>query len=54
LRAIRREGLRRTLLVELARAAPDLFLEAALCQTIETERGLQWQSRRVYVVAGQR
>jgi len=33
LRAIRREGLRRTLLVELARAAPDLFLEAALCQT---------------------
>jgi len=36
LRAIRREGPRRTLLVELARAAPDLFLETALCETKRT------------------
>jgi HEAT repeat protein len=36
LRAIRREGPRRTLLVELARAAPDLFLEAALCSQKRT------------------
>ena len=31
LRAIRRDGPRRTLLVELAHAAPDLFLETCLC-----------------------
>src|SRR4029077_21030557 len=36
LRAIRREGPRRTLLIELARAAPDLFLEAALCENKRT------------------